>query len=144
MIALALVAVFSFSECASADPLDLGYGETAFEACIAETADCLGQMADPCIEANGNSTMAGVLCWSAEGEAWNREIAQSLSHLDKPERREALDAAQAQWEAWRDAECAYRSDPSAGGSGVQFVLAHCMAELGSARLDMLRQAEMNQ
>jgi uncharacterized protein YecT (DUF1311 family) len=124
---------------AAADPLDTGGGAEAFSACVAAGAldQCRGVLARACVAANGDATMSLVLCWNEEAEAWDGVIADRLQRLATPERREALTRAQEAWTQWRDAECAYRSDPSAGGSGVQVVMVECSAELGAARAAML-------
>jgi uncharacterized protein YecT (DUF1311 family) len=106
-------------------------------------ASCKGVLAEPCIDADGGATVGLVLCWSAEGEAWNALMMASLQRLVEiaPQRSESLRAAQDAWAIWRDAECAYQSDEPSGGSGVQVDFARCDAELVANRAIMLIVAE---
>jgi uncharacterized protein YecT (DUF1311 family) len=92
---------------------------------------CRGAIARPCFAQHGPGTMSDVLCWSAEGDAWNREIATAIERLNQhTEGRDParLAAAQAAWQAWRDAECEYWAWEEGGGSGEQVVRAQCAVD----------------
>lgn len=49
----------------------------------------------------------------------------------------ALEASQAAWEAYRDAECAYAGALFGGGSGTGIEITSCRIELTRARTDAL-------
>ena len=67
--------------------------------------------------------------------------AANASEIDEITGREAalpaLEAAQAAWTAWRDAECAYRGALFGGGSGTGIEIASCRVETGRARIAAL-------
>jgi hypothetical protein len=125
---------------ARADPFE-SYDPSLIAGCIVDGMRegtyvvCKGAGALNCIETDGPSTMSEALCWSHESEQWGEYIDTSLAALDarSPERSEALHAAQNTWLAWSDAECTYRSEPTAGGSGVQVEFARCAADLAADR-----------
>jgi uncharacterized protein YecT (DUF1311 family) len=50
----------------------------------------------------------------------------------------ALEAAQAAWIAWRDAQCDYVGSTFGGGSGTGIAISSCRIELGRAREAELR------
>ncbi len=142
MRTLAAAFLFAFALCAPAraDPM-VGADPAFIDRCLSAAApdtrgQCKGALANPCLEAEGfESTMALVLCWSAEADAWGALIDTQLTTLRAraPERSALLDGAQADWLAWRESECTYQSEPSAGGSGVQVVFALCAADLDAER-----------
>lgn len=98
-----------------------------------ERLDCLGSMAQTCMEAEegGYSTLGMSRCHHGEGKAWDRflnaeyrETMTSMKALDADEaesfpefarRAEALKAAQRAWIGWRDANC--EMDYALWGSG---------------------------
>lgn len=125
---------------ARADPFE-SYDPAVIEGCIVDGMRegtyvvCKGVGALNCIETDGPSTMSEVLCWSHEAQQWGEYITASIATLDErsPERSEALRAAQTAWLNWSDVECDYRSEPTAGGSGVQVEFARCAADLAADR-----------
>lgn len=125
---------------AQADPFE-SYDPSLIQGCIVDGMRegtyvvCKGAGALNCIETDGPSTMSEALCWSHEAQQWGEFITASIATLDErsPERQEALRAAQSAWLAWSDVECDYRSEPTAGGSGVQVEFARCAADLAADR-----------
>ena len=125
---------------ARADPFE-SYDPSLIAGCAVDGmregtyAVCKGVGAHNCIATDGPSTMSEALCWSHEADQWDELIASSIATLieEQPERAEALQAAQAAWASWSEAECNYRSEPTAGGSGVQVALAQCAADLAADR-----------
>jgi uncharacterized protein YecT (DUF1311 family) len=94
--------------------------------------ECRGVIANRCLEQHGPGTMSDVLCWSAEGDAWDREIAAEIGRrAQNPDGHDParLAAAQAAWEAWRDAECDYWAWEEGGGSGEQVIRVACAVNL---------------
>jgi uncharacterized protein YecT (DUF1311 family) len=97
---------------------------------------CRGAIARPCFEQHGPGTMSDVLCWSAEGDAWDREIAAAIERLNqRTEGRDParLAAAQTAWEAWRESECEYWAWEEGGGSGEQVVRVECAVDASTDR-----------
>lgn len=133
---------------ASADPI--AANPAAAGACL-RAADatreamgrCLGAVAEPCIDAEGPSTISYVLCWSAEYDAWRAIIdgaAPSLAALEPGRDPARLATANAAWSAWLDAECEYWAWQEEGGSGEQVDRAQCAARLAADRAIDLRLA----
>ncbi|RVT40799.1 lysozyme inhibitor LprI family protein [Sphingobium algorifonticola] len=58
---------------------------------------------------------------------------------DKPSAENDLLKAQRTWLAWRDAECAARSDWAQGGSLQNVIVSQCAHDLTRARIDQLQQ-----
>ncbi|MFZ2029014.1 MAG: lysozyme inhibitor LprI family protein [Vitreimonas sp.] len=125
---------------ASAD-VDSTYDPALLTNCVASAGQtraaleaCKGAGARPCIEAD-SSIMGLVLCWDREATAWQQmaDRAFETRRHSEPERRASLIAARLAWESWRDAECEYRADEPAGGSGVQVDRVRCIAELTADR-----------
>lgn len=145
LMALAFV-VTSLPAVAAADPLDSRPDELM--ACVSASAaerdalvQCIGAQAFPCIEREGASTMAEVLCWSAEAETWRTIITEATTALSAqaayrdPAR---LATANTAWFAWAEAECDYLSWEEGGGSGEQVDRVRCAAGLQAERAIALR------
>ncbi len=64
-----------------------------------------------------------------------REIVKRLS--DSPEDKKLLQAAQRDWIAFRDAECAFATNDSKDGSIYPMLLSQCLADLTAARTKQL-------
>lgn len=140
IIVLLLATLSLGAPIARADPFE-SYDPSLIAGCIVDGMRegtyvvCKGAGALNCIETDGPSTMSESLCWSHEAQQWGEYIDSSLATLDErsPERSEALHAAQTAWFSWSEAECNYRSELTAGGSGVQVEYARCAADLAADR-----------
>ncbi|WP_354958181.1 lysozyme inhibitor LprI family protein [Sphingobium sp. CECT 9361] len=64
---------------------------------------------------------------------------RSTPRRDKPSAESDLLKAQRTWLAWRDAECAARSDWAQGGSLQNVIISRCAHDLTRARIDQLQQ-----
>lgn len=66
---------------------------------------------------------------------------ESAGELDtatgRPSAVPALEAAQAAWSAYRDAQCEYAGSLFGGGSGTGIAISACRVDLGRARADAL-------
>lgn len=126
---------------ALADPLDSQPDEllacvNAGRASREALNQCVGTQAQSCIENEGASYIADTLCWDAEAETWRGVIAQATLALSAhaPYRSATrLDAANAAWFAWAEAECEYLSWEEGGGSGEQVQRVRCAANLHAER-----------
>jgi len=97
---------------------------------------CAGAAWTPCSETDGGATTHGmVMCHAMEAGAWTIEMQRALSRLTaaRPETASALDAAQADWQAYRDAECSYRVSRWGEGTGARVVLSGCLARMTADR-----------
>jgi len=97
---------------------------------------CLGALARPCIAQEGPSTMAEVLCWSAESQTWDQIIAAATTRLSAREQYrdpQRLAAANQAWAAWLEAECEYWAWQEGGGSGEQVDRVECAARMSAER-----------
>jgi uncharacterized protein YecT (DUF1311 family) len=72
----------------------------------------------------------------AELNALYKQITSRLK--DDPKQAQLLVTAQRAWIAFRDAECAFVTSPSTGGSVYPMVLSNCRERLTRARLNDLR------
>ncbi|MFN9955020.1 MAG: lysozyme inhibitor LprI family protein [bacterium] len=67
-----------------------------------------------------------------------RAAAEQLdADTGRPESVPALEASQAAWEAFRDAQCGYIGSTWAGGSGTGSAIGACRIELARDRIDAL-------
>jgi uncharacterized protein YecT (DUF1311 family) len=150
IIVLLLATISLGAPIARADPFE-SYDPSLIAGCLVDGMRegtyvvCKGAGALNCIETDGPSTMSEALCWSHEAEQWGEYIDTSMTTLEAraPERQQALRAAQNAWVVWSDAECTYRSEPTAGGSGVQVEFARCAADLAADRAFILVGSAMN-
>lgn len=97
---------------------------------------CIGLGARACIDADGPSTMAHVLCSAHEADDWEsrmdaaaRAIGVNQPYRDPVRLAEATKA----WRSWREAECEYWAYQEGGGSGEQVDRAQCWVEVTAAR-----------
>ena len=123
------------------------------------TAACLllsaalptGALADPTMECPGSSQIEIGVCVSAALEAVDLAIESALdfaragaAELDvapgNNRAATALDAAQAAWSAYRDAQCEFIGAGFGGGSGTGIAITACRVTLGRARVDELLDA----
>lgn len=132
----------------------------AFEACLqdGEPAACVGRAAEACrTSGEGGETTLGVTgCYQMEATLWSLAMARALNDArmrslaaDAEDaasgtvgslfvrRVEALAAAQATWEAWRDAECAAVYAEWGAGSLRNPEAARCTMTLNAARYERL-------
>ncbi|MHA3980297.1 lysozyme inhibitor LprI family protein [Halovulum sp. GXIMD14794] len=104
--------------------------------------------ADPAMECDGSSQVEIGACVSEMRAGVDRALEAVLSiartsaaELDEVTGREvalpALEQSQQAWEAWRDAECAYRGALFGGGSGTGIGIESCRIDLGRDRVDSL-------
>lgn len=118
-------------------------------ACIAaaETADalaaCRGVAVQPCMDADGGTTLGMMLCLGAEAEVWDAEVLASLARLRaaRPDAVAALELTQSAWDTYVESACAYRVILWGDGSGARVELAACYAALNAERAIALRRAE---
>ncbi len=142
-----LLFVVCFAPPALADePESMAYAPHV-AACLAGAGDdaalaaCEGAASRPCIEADGGTTHGMVMCFSAEAEAWTRQLTDVVARLNEaePHGMAALSAAQESWRAYAEAECSYRVTRWGDGSGARVELASCFASLTAQRaLTLLR------
>ncbi|MEM8729696.1 MAG: lysozyme inhibitor LprI family protein [Pseudomonadota bacterium] len=108
----------------------------------------LAGLADPTLECNASSQVEIGECLNtvAAGVDGALEVALEIAgsaaaELDEVTGREvagpALEAAQAAWVAWRDAQCDFVGAGFGGGSGTGIAIAACRIDLGRARVDQL-------
>lgn len=118
-------------------------------ACIAaaQTADafaaCRNVAADPCLDADGGTTLGMMQCFGAEAEAWADAVQASLTRLRtaRPDAADALDQSQLAWDTYVESACSYRVVLWGDGSGARVELAACYAQLHAERAIALRRAE---
>lgn len=147
MLAAAALFASAAPQSASADDLT-NYDAQAVPRCVTAAGShhnaleaCKGSGARPCAAADDASTTL-VLCWDREARSW-RDLLESAylrAIRAEPERRPALEHANAAWDAWLDAECTYRSAREFGGSGVQVELVQCAAGLTADRVIAFEEA----
>ena len=109
----------------------------------------VASLADPVLECTGASSQVeiGACVQQAEGnvnaaiETAYELAAQSARELDEVTGREvsapALEAAQAAWSAYRDAQCEAVGASFGGGSGTGIAITACRIELGRVRVTSL-------
>ncbi len=104
--------------------------------------------ADPALECSRASQVETAACLGAVEGTVDRTVAEALAiararmaELDSATGRAqglpALDAAQAAWAAWRDAECEAVGATWGGGSGTGIAIMACRITLGRARTEAL-------
>lgn len=103
---------------------------------------CLGQAAQGCTAAAGDTTVAIVACIGAETLVWddllNTEYKARRAELTAPGLNDKLLAAQRAWIAFRDAECGLEVARWGDASASRIVGANCMMEMTAARAAQLR------
>lgn len=109
----------------------------------------VASLADPVLECTGASSQVEIGACVQQAEAnVNAAIetayelaAQSARELDEVTGREvsapALEAAQAAWSAYRDAQCEAVGASFGGGSGTGIAITACRIELGRVRVTSL-------
>jgi uncharacterized protein YecT (DUF1311 family) len=118
--------------------------ETKIEACLAAapTVDamraCKRILFKACVQApeNRDSTHGLVMCNDREGQVWQALLTARTAELKKRDayRAAALVAADAAWQAWIAAECAYHRAEAMGGSAEQVITTQCIADLTADRV----------
>lgn len=105
-------------------------------------------LADPTMECPGGSQVEISVCLGDTLDRVDQAIVVALgyaqasaSDLDETTGREdalpAIDAAQAAWSAYRDAQCEAVGAGFGGGSGTTIAIRACRIALGRARVDAL-------
>lgn len=105
-------------------------------------------LADPTMECPGGSQIEIAACLAAVLDGVDHAVTVALgfaqssaSDLDEATGRAdalpAVDAAQAAWTAYRDAQCAAVGAGFGGGSGTSIAIQSCRIDLGRARMDAL-------
>lgn len=139
IFALALLACASPE--ARADLPEITYAERV-NACVAAAEGdraalnaCKGAASQPCMDADGVTTIGMITCLSEEGSAWEAHMAGAQTRLAAlhPETAGALTTAQNQWRAYRDAECSYAVARWGEGSGARVEHAACTANMAADR-----------
>ncbi len=125
----------------SSAPLEACIG--AAGASLAALQGCKGVVAEPCIEAPGGETTAGMVqCFGAEAEGWGALLEGAIARAQSDvQRAPLLNVSQMAWATWRDAECQYQASIYAGGSLARVVAASCVADLTADRAVALIHAE---
>lgn len=117
--------------------------EQAMEACLGSaemelqsSETCIGTLVSACLS-SAITTVDMLECYAPETEYWEGRMAvtfaglseayQSQDQEDDPLRAlvPRLEAVQAQWEVWRDANCGFEYDKFRGGSLGRVVSADC-------------------
>lgn len=112
------------------------------------SAPALPALADPSFECSGSSQVEIGNCMSATADTVDAALvnvytiataaAAGLDETtDRPLAVPALQASQAAWEAWRDAQCDFVGTTFGGGSGTGIAITGCRIELGRARINQL-------
>lgn len=141
LIALALIA----ASCAPITPqLAEAQEQPTIAGCVAAAQGrealerCKGIVVAACRREpeNLDSTMGLVLCNDREATEWQGILEAQIARVSERQsnRAEELAAAQAAWEAWRDAECAFHRADAEGGSGEQVVQVACILDLTANRV----------
>lgn len=95
----------------------------------------------PCLKEpeNAQSTHGLVMCNSRELEIWQDLLAARTAELNirDPYRADKLDAANAAWHDWVEAECSYHRSESGGGSAETVITTECQSDLTADRVIML-------
>ena len=112
-------------------------------ASVARAQDAASARAVDCANATTQGAMNA--CAARDRAAADTELDAAFEALQdrvSDEGRDALDEAQRAWIAYRDAQCAFESAGTAGGSVHPMIVATCRAELTRARTERLvRQLE---
>ncbi|MGD9981458.1 MAG: lysozyme inhibitor LprI family protein [Hyphomonadaceae bacterium] len=150
--ALALIACASLQAHADSDVVQAS--AERLTACVASAGadraaleQCKGVAAQACIEAEGGVTMAHVLCWDSEASGWREMMAVAATRLAvSASYRDAarLDAANAAWASWAEAECEYWAWEVGGGVGEQVDRVRCAAHISADRAITLIIADSNE
>ena len=102
---------------------------------------CRGVVSARCASEENEASFTAVLCISDEAQAWEEVMDGVLARLranGEPETASTLDAAQSYWLEYREMECGYRHTRFGVGSGAQYLLAECMADITAVRaIDLL-------
>ena len=120
-------------------------------------ADCIGKMAEACMEREegGYSTLGMTSCTNAEAQVWdkylNLEYRETMAHLkamdteeavyfqEFAKRVESLRGAQRAWIAFRDAECGLEYAMWGSGSMRNIAWASCALDMTAKRPIELRE-----
>lgn len=110
----------------------------------ADLEQCKGAASTPCIRAD-DTTIGMSLCLSNEADQWDALLTPLIerARMREPERAESLQASQASWTAWADAECSYQASAAMGGSAQQPMLAACYRDLTADRVITFEMNERN-
>ncbi|MDZ4866339.1 MAG: lysozyme inhibitor LprI family protein [Alphaproteobacteria bacterium] len=103
--------------------------------------DCKRIVFKACVQEpdNRDSTHGLVMCNDREGNAWQGLLVVRTAVLKKRDayRAEALVAADAAWQAWVAAECAYHRAEAMGGSAEGVITTECISDLTADRVILL-------
>jgi len=126
-----------------AQAADRAHG-SKIEACLAaaQTVDamrgCKRIVFKACVQEpeNRDSTHGLVMCNDREGGVWQALLAARTAELKKRDayRAEALVAADAAWQAWVAAECAYHRAEAMGGSAEGVITTECVSDMTADRV----------
>jgi uncharacterized protein YecT (DUF1311 family) len=115
---------------------------TASEGELKQESDCIGLIADPCIDAPDATTASLVACHKREQVIWddylNKWYGEAQDKLTEDAAAGvALKTAQRSWIAYRDAKCAYWAKRYAGGTIVPVLVGDCeRVETGRRALEL--------
>lgn len=133
--------------------------DAALEACLAAAPDhaaaeaCIGVPSAPCLDANP-TTVGMSSCLLEEEAAWLARLRALRAELEAqaaardaadeapglPSQTETFAEAQRAWDAFREAECAWRYARWGAGTMRQLAGAACRRDLAAARALELREA----
>ncbi len=98
----------------------------------------LSQECNPADESQAGMNICAAAGFKAEDARLNKTYRKIVARLaDDPNGKKLLLAAQRDWIAFRDAECAFATAGSAGGSIHPMLVSDCLAGLTKARAEQL-------
>lgn len=103
----------------------------------ASLEDCIGTVADPCLDNEENQTTVGmVACASREAQWWDGQLNIVYGALRgnlSPEGSDALRDIQRAWIKYKDAKCAFPHAFFEGGTMAQPIAADCAMRMTAER-----------
>lgn len=113
---------------------------SASEAELKQMSDCIGVVADKCIDAPDATTLSLVACHMREQKIWDAHLndwyGKAKGRLEG-DAAAALQSAQRDWIAFREAKCDYWQKRYDGGTFASVVAGDCMrVEIGRRAIEM--------
>ncbi len=98
----------------------------------------LAQGCDPADESQAGMNICADAGYKSEDAKLNKAYREIVKRLaDDAEGKKLLQKSQRDWIAFRDAECAFSTNDSKGGSIYPMLLSQCLAGLTAARAEQL-------
>lgn len=102
------------------------------------THSAAAQDCDPADESQAGMNICAAAGFKAEDSRLNKTYREIVGRLaDDPDGKKLLVTAQRGWIAFRDAECAFATAGSAGGSIHPMLVSDCLADITKARAAQL-------